>query len=93
MGGFFETLWAVLRHGAALAVVYGLSVGLGLVMVIVAAFAVNALLIELGSGTDGDGLTPIILWSFPLWVPLGLGMAARYTSSDKLKPEGYPEHV
>lgn len=52
----------------------------------------NLLLGLAGLGAIEEGLTESLFWwGWPVWVPLGLGMAARYNSSDSLKPSDYPE--
>jgi hypothetical protein len=86
-------LWGVWRHGAFLALIFGLGFAAALLTAYAGAWAVNAALGAVGSGVEEGRLFRFVLIAAPLWVPYGLGMSARYVSSDKLKPEGYPEHV
>lgn len=83
-------LWGIWRHGFALAFVYGLGLVLGFFYLAIPAFILNALLGLGGWGMDEERLYWLLLGLFFIWAPLGLGMAARYSSSDELKPEDYP---
>lgn len=90
MIGALSKLWHIWQHGLAVGLLYGFGLGMGFLYVALPAIALNGILSLFGLGMVEDDLFSVLPWLFPIWAPLGVGMAARYASSDGMKPEGYP---
>jgi hypothetical protein len=86
-----RTLRAMLvtwQHGLAILILYALCILTAAVATSLIIFLPVIILEALGWRINEDAL---MLWLAIVWVPYGLGIAARLISTDKLKPEGYIE--
>jgi hypothetical protein len=79
------TAWRVWQHGAMIAVIYTLGVFVGSMYAILPAFLIAQLSGWNISNHDWE------IYSLVVALPLGLGVAARHSPTDALKPDGYPE--
>jgi len=80
-------LFAMWQHGAVVGVIYAFGVFMWFIGCIALAFLLNAGLGLFGSAIDDDRVTHFVLWwGWVVWVPLGIGYAAHYASTDS--PQG-----
>ena len=75
------------QHGALIAIVYGVCAVLAGVL----AFGIPIILLGALLGLESRTLTGAALLLSIIWLPFCIGWMARWTSSDRLKPEGYDE--
>lgn len=84
-----KRLGYVWMHGAALAIASLLGISIAFACVLALTIVVTMILMIAGQDIDGREVARVALFLFPIWLPIGMGWAARY--GDRLKLRGYPE--